>query len=311
MNSSVFTNNSVSLNRLRFINHLWLFIVLSGGLGILGITWFDLTDSYLSSVEVSQLLATTLIFISWIYCKPTDNLNHLSFTTHLSRYYQPENSPTSNDHELYLTTTQNRMEELKTYHLISQDYIFPFPYLCQIYHLLNLKHLEDIHGFSLNNLKILGVSEMQQTTCGGLMKFQTILESPMNVLRMWRQPIVEVDLILHTPFTVELNIPAYNDKRIIVMFNVIPLGETEHQLFIDIYSNLAWPKPILKAFMHVAACLTVLEDLPYLRKLAQRNLERIVHSQKISSHETMWLFKRFAELHVASNCDRAELAEAA
>lgn len=311
MNTTLFGNKNTTEKRLRFINNLWLFIVLSGGLGILGIVWFALADSYLSSVEVSQLFATSLIFISWLYCKPTETLSHLSFSDHLSRFYQPQASLMPDDQELYLTTTQTRMEELKTYHLISQDYIFPFPYLCQIYHLLNLKHLEDIHGFSLNNLKILGVSEIQQTTCGGLMKFQTILESPMNMLRMWRQPIVEVDLILHTPFTVELNIPAYNDKRIIVIFNVLPLGETEHQLFIDIYSNLAWPKPILQAFMHVAACLTVLEDLPYLRKLAQRNLERIVHSQTISSHETMWLFKRFAELYRSSNGDRSGLVKAA
>lgn len=310
MNTTIFASSNTSGKKLIFINHLWLFIVLLGGVGILGNVWFDLADSCLSSVEVSQLAATSLIFLSWIYCKPTSTLSHLSFTDHLSRFYQPETVGTSQEHELYLTTTQTRMAELKTYHLISQDYIFPFPYLCQIYHLLNLKHLEDIHGFSLNNLKVVGVSEIQQTTCGGLMKFQTILDSPMNVLRMWRQPIVEVDLILHTPFTVELNIPAYNDKRIIVIFNVLPLGESEHQLFIDIYSNLAWPKPILQAFMHVAACLTVLEDLPYLRKLAQRNLDRIVHSQKISSHETMWLFKRFAELYAASNRDRAELVKA-
>lgn len=192
-----------------------------------------------------------------------------------------------------------RMAELQAHHMISQRYFFPFPYLCQIYHLLNLKHLENVHGFSLNNLEILQVSDFQSTEVGGSIRFQTILRSPLNILRLWRQPIVEVDLILHDPYTVELRIPIYRGKEVIVLFNVIPLQNRGHELFIDIYTNLVHFKPILKLCLHLASCLTVLEDLPYIRKLASRNLERLIKHNKISDHETMQLFKRFTELYGA------------
>ncbi|WP_201027275.1 hypothetical protein, partial [Salmonella enterica] len=134
--------------------------------------------------------------------------------------------------------------------MIGQEYTLPFPYICQIYHLLNLKHLETIHKFSLNNLKVINVSHYQATNSGGIIKFQTVLDSPINPLRMWRQPIVEVDLILHNPYTVELSIPVYNEKRITVIFNALPLTETEHQFFINIYSDLKWPRPLLQIILH-------------------------------------------------------------
>jgi hypothetical protein len=166
--------------------------------------------------------------------------------------------------------------------------------------LLNLKHLENVHSFSLNNLKIVKVTEFEPTAIGGQIKFQTILESPFNALRIWRQPIVEVILTLHTPYTVELNIPVYNDRRIIVMFHALPLNETEHKLFIEIYSDLNWPKPLLQILLHFASCLTLLEDLPYLRKLAQRNIHRLVNLSTLPAHETMLLYRRFVELHGAN-----------
>jgi hypothetical protein len=190
-----------------------------------------------------------------------------------------------------------RMTELRDYHLISQRYFFPFPYLCQIYHLLNLKHLENVHSFSLSNLEILKVSHFQSSEVGGMIRFQTILRSPLNILRLWRQPIVEVDLILHDPYTVELRIPIYREKQVTVLFNVIPLQNRGHELFIDVYSSLRRFKPLLKLVFHLASCLTVLEDLPYIRRLAERNLERLIERNKISNHETMQLFKRFTELY--------------
>ena len=197
------------------------------------------------------------------------------------------------------------MLELQEQHMISQNYILPFPYLCQLYHLLNLKHLETIHHFSLNNLKVIKVSHFQPTPIGGMLKFQTILDSPVNALRIWRQPIVEVELILHTPYTVELSIPVYNNKRIIVVFNVLPLSHTEHKFFIDIYSDLEWPKPLLQILLHFASCLTLFEDLPYLGKLAERNIYRLVNLSRVSNHETMWLLGRFVELYGLSQPIRA------
>lgn len=303
MYSTQFDDDSIAIARL--LNSVWLLSITLLGIGIISETFLALADDHLSRIEFSQLVATTLIFSSWLFFRPVESGSNTSFDANLVEFYEEranQAGPAAQRHSLYLQTIQDRMTELKGYHMISQEYIFPFSYLCQIYHLLNLKHLEEVHSFSLNNLKIVKVSEFQPTDIGGAVRFQTVLESPFNTLRIWRQPLVEVDLILHTPYTVELNIPVYNDKRIAVLFNVLPLNNNEHKLFIDIYSNLMWPKPILQILLHIASCLTVFEDLPYLHRLAERNLERIIRLSKIPNHETMWLFGRFAELY-----DTAEL----
>lgn len=283
----------------RLLNSIWSACLTFLAIALTITVLSDLSDYQISGVERSQLLTISTIFVSWCFFKPVENVEDINVVR--SNYNAHElcqrSDLFSNHNEFYSCITQSRMVELKNYHMISQEYVFPFPYLCQIYHLLNLKHLEEVHSFSLSNLKIIKVSNFQPTKAGGAMKFQTVLDSPLNTLRIWRQPLVEVDLILHTPYTVELNIPAYNDKRIVVIFNVLPLNDTEHKLFIDIYSNLSWPKPILQILLHLASCLTVFEDLPYLRKLAEKNLDRIVRLSKVPSHDTMQLFKRFAELY--------------
>jgi hypothetical protein len=119
----------------------------------------------------------------------------------------------------------------------------------------------------------------------------------MNALRIWRRPVVEVDLVLHTPYTVELSIPAYREKRITVIFNVIPLDEANHEFLIDIYTDLKWPKLLLQGILHFAAGLTLFEDLPYLQKLANGNTKRLATARPSSSHNLMWLFKRFVDLY--------------
>ena len=282
----------------RLLNGTWFTCLIFLFVALASTVLSDLSDYQFSGVERSQLLAISTIFVSWCFFKPVENINRI-YSNHSAYKLHQRTSLLASYNELYSCVTQSRMVELQNYHMISQEYIFPFPYLCQIYHLLNLKHLEEVHSFSLSNLKIIKVSNFQPTTIGGTMRFQTVLDSPLNTLRIWRQPLVEVELILHTPYTVELNIPAYNDKRIVVLFNVLPLNATEHKLFIDIYSNLSWPKPILQMLLHFASCLTVFEDLPYLRKLAEKNLDRIVRLSKVPSHDTMQLFKRFAELYGA------------
>ena len=113
-----------------------------------------------------------------------------------------------------------------------QEYFLPIPYFCQIYHLLNLKHLESVHSFSLSSLKVIDVSQLEATTIGGIIKFQTVIDSSSNMLSILRQPTIEVELTLHTPYTIELNIPVYNGKKIVVIFNILPLGNDEHKLFI-------------------------------------------------------------------------------
>ncbi|MEO0932246.1 MAG: hypothetical protein AAFY21_00325, partial [Cyanobacteria bacterium J06641_2] len=123
-------------------------------------------------------------------------------------------------------------------------------------------------------------------------------------LRIWRQPTVEVDLTLHNPYTVELSIPVYNQRRITVMFHAVPLNENEHYFFIDIYSDLEWFKPFLQLILHFASCLTLFEDLPYLRSLAQKNRDSLLKLGRVSNCKSMSLYRRFLELYGASlnNC---------
>lgn len=277
----------------NFRNGIWLLGIPSWLFGVIDRTVAIFTDSYLSVLGIFHLLLACFFFVSWLYLKPEKALNNNYV------YSLPSGQIDSgfDQHKVHLSTAHARMIELQEQHVISQEYILPFPYLCQIYHLLNLKHLETIHNFSLNNLKVIKVSHVQPTANGGMLKFQTILDSPFNALRIWRPAIVEVGLILHTPYTVELIIPAYKEKFLIVIFNALPLSPTEHKFFIDIYSNLEWPRPLLRILLHFASCLTLFEDLPYLRKLAARNLHRLVNLSRVSNPEAMWLFTRFVELY--------------
>ena len=84
------------------------------------------------------------------------------------------------------------------------------------------------------------------------------------------------------------------------MFNVVPMGDIEHKFLVDIYSDLGWFKPLLQILLHSASCLTLFEDLPYLRALAKRNIQRLINLSKISNHETMRLFRRFVDLYGSS-----------
>ncbi|WNZ28024.1 hypothetical protein HJG54_33955 [Leptolyngbya sp. NK1-12] len=274
-------------------------------------------DGYLSLTEGLVLLAIFVLFLSWVSLKPQPQPQpqkvappKLPFS-----FYPAQN---------HLAAAQARMDELQPYHLISQSYLLPYPYLAQIYHLLNLKHLETIHSFSLNNLKVVKVSSLEKTEQGGIVTFQTMLDSPLNILRIWRETIAEVKLTLHTPYTVELGIPVYGDKIIIVLFNAIPLSGTEHQFCVDIYSNLNWYKPALKPILHFASLLTLIEDLPYLEALTRKvqhlsqldrvQLDKYLDKQldkldKTINHE-MWLFNRFIGLYGANLWGGLELAEA-
>lgn len=288
-------NQSVELSRfvIQLKARIWSLGIPSWLFGITDRSVVSFADGYLSTIELFQLFTASFLFLSWLCLKPEKGLSNSNVDA-LSNYWSDSNPYHDG---IYLRTARTRMFELQDRHMISQEYILPFPYLCQIYHLLNLKHLETIHNFSLNNLKVIAVGHYQSTTFGGMVKFQTILDSPFNVLRIWRQPIVEVGLILHTPHTVELNIPVYNQKTITVIFNALPLSNTEHKLFIDIYSNLAWPKPLLQILLHFASCLTLFEDLPYLHKLTEKNIYRLANLSRGSNHETMWLFRRFVDLY--------------
>ncbi|WP_416674533.1 hypothetical protein [Egbenema bharatensis] len=254
------------------------------------------TDGYVSASEFLQLLIPSLLLLGWLCLRPEEDWVS-DGNQQLQMYREETLSPQD---EAYLSTAQARMNELQKQHKISQRYILPFPYLCQIYHLLNLKHLENVHNFSLGNLRVIGISDVKPTAIGGTIRFQTVLDSPMNVLRIWRQPVVDVNLILHTPYMVELNVPVYQGKRIIVIFNVLPLVGANHEFLVDIYSDLEWPKFLLQPVLHFAACLTLFEDLPYLQRLANRNLLHSFRSSQSAGHPSMWLFKRFVDLYGAT-----------
>lgn len=199
--------------------------------------------------------------------------------------------------DVHLLTAQSRMQALKQNHVIRQLHVLPFPFISQIYHLLNLKHLESVHSLSLSNLKVVDVSHTTPTALGGTIKFKTTLDSPLSILKMWRQPIVEVELTLHSLYTVELSIPVYDGKRMIVIFNAFPLSEDQHEFLIDIYTDLNWPKPILQLILHIASLVTLYEDLPYLQKLSEREWFGILSKQSSSIQSINWLFDRFVELY--------------
>lgn len=270
------------IGRLR--SGIWLFGIPSWLFGIGDRSFAAFADGYISVIEVIQLFTASLFFASWLFLRP-------------------ENSSENQDEWALQRSFCNNLglkSDLRQRYMISQEYILPFPYICQIYHLLNLKHLESIHHFSLNNLKVVNISDFQVTENGGVIKFQTMLDSPYNPLRIWRQPTVEVDLILHNPYTVELSIPVYNQRRITVMFHAVPLNENEHYFFIDIYSDLEWFKPFLQLLLHFASCLTLFEDLPYLRSLAEKNRDSLLKSGRVSSCKSMSLYRRFLELYGTS-----------
>ncbi|MEM1394070.1 MAG: hypothetical protein AAF757_16370 [Cyanobacteria bacterium P01_D01_bin.116] len=270
------------IGRLR--SGIWLFGIPSWLFGIGDRSFAAFADGYISVVEVIQLFTASLFFASWLFLRPENSLDNHDVPA-------LQGKPCNN---------LGFKSDLKQRYMISQEYILPFPYICQIYHLLNLKHLESIHHFSLNNLKVVDISDFQLTDNGGVIKFQTMLDSPFNPLRIWRQPTVEVDLILHNPYTVELSIPVYNQRRITVMFHAVPLNENEHYFFIDIYSDLEWFKPFLQLLLHFASCLTLFEDLPYLRSLTKKNRDSLLQLSRVSNCKSMSLYRRFLELYGAN-----------
>jgi hypothetical protein len=289
----------VSLFAAKFQGSIWKlgFFFWMGTIAERSFAFF--ADGALPVTERVQLILVSLVCIAWISLKPKylEAESLIIENIHTLKYYKLHSS--TPQYESYRHKAEARMLQLEKYHLITQEYFLPIPYFCQIYHLLNLKHLESVHSFSLSSLKVIDVSQLEATTIGGIIKFQTVIDSSSNMLSILRQPTVEVELTLHTPYTIELNIPVYNGKKIVVIFNILPLGNDEHKLFIDIYSNLTFPRPILQVFLHFASGLTMLEDLPYLHKLARTNIYRSVKVGK-SNHKTMQLFNRFVDLYGSS-----------
>jgi len=278
-------------------NAVWLLGILPWLFGAIDLGYDLLAPGMTTPTSITQFFTVIVLFGGWLYLKPDSSVRSDQGVA-----FQGQNVSPSLHQADHLSRLDARMMELQPYHLIGREYVLPFPYLCQIYHLLNLKHLETIHSFSLSNLKVLGVEDFQPTATGGTLRFQTMLDSPFNILRLWRQDTVEVELTLHTPFTVELQVPVRDEKTINVIFNVLPLGQAEHRLYVDIYSNLSWPKPMLRFLLELATSLTLLEDLPYLRLLtAREQVNRIPSKRQANSaqeiNDSMQLYYRYVRLY--------------
>lgn len=229
--------------------------------------------------DLSYCLIALVILFGWVFIGMADD--------------PLEPIPEKSQSQLQLLSTQGGSDCIA-----QKSYRLPFPFICQIYHLLNLKHLEEIHRFSLGNLKVLKVSHFHKTQVGGRLRFKTVLDSPLNVLRLWRSPSVDVELTIHSPHQIELKVPAYGQKCIRVLFNVIPINEREHQLLVQMFTDLQWPKELLRVVLLLASSLTLLEDLPYLSQLANRNLATPnPPGRRGSACQTMQLYHRYVDLY--------------
>ncbi|MEB3209924.1 MAG: hypothetical protein VKL39_01155 [Leptolyngbyaceae bacterium] len=253
---------------------------------------------YLEVTDLSYCLILLVALFGWLFIDVSDDPIFSSNET-----YDAENADVSETNGLIHSHSSEVLLPPKMLipHspcIAQQSYRLPFPSICQIYHLLNLKHLEEIHRFSLGNLKVTKVSQFRTTRRGGYIRFRTMLDSPFNVLRIWRQSHIDVGLTIHTPHQIELSIPVYQQKVIHVLFNVIPLGANEHQLIIQMFSNLQWPKELLRVVLLFASSLTLLEDLPYLSRLAHRHaISSRGIAGSLSSCQSMQLFRRYVDLY--------------
>ncbi|MDX2240627.1 MAG: hypothetical protein NW224_08090 [Leptolyngbyaceae cyanobacterium bins.302] len=299
LSSIMIISQPIPLNTLR--NSIWIIGILSCFYGVVDRVIAIFADNYVSYWEFTSFLIPVFLLFSWVILKPEIIEN---FSTIEQLEGGKLNPNLYRDHD-YFSTTKARMLELKDYHVISQLHLLPFPYLSQIYHLLNLKHLETVHSTSLGSLRVLNVCSVESTRLGGSVKFRTTLNSPINALKIWRKSIVDVELTLHTPHTIELKVPVYGGKTMIVLFNVFPVTETAHEFLIDIYTDLPYPKFLLRIVLHLASLFTLYEDLPYLKQLSERGIEKLFNPARASSHQTMWLFNRFVSLHASQSCYRA------
>lgn len=116
-----FPPNSINLK-----NGIWLLGVSSWGVGIFSRTVLALTDSYLTAIELSQVLLSLLLFFSWLCFKPGNSEINTSSDYSISKLSEYQANFMHQQSSLYLDTTQSRMAELRNQHMITQEYVFPF-----------------------------------------------------------------------------------------------------------------------------------------------------------------------------------------
>jgi hypothetical protein len=90
---------------------------------------------------------------------------------------------------------------------------------------------------------------------------------------------------------------VYSGRQMIILFNVFPLNQMAHEFSVDIYTDLPYPKFLLRAVLHLASIFTLYEDLPYLKKLSRRGADGLLALKRASDHKSMWLFNRFVNLY--------------
>lgn len=250
----------------------------------------SLEDGYVCNLEFLYSIITLSFLVIWIALKPSVTGCKVLKDTDIDLNLYHQNPD-------YHAVTEARTVELKKDRIISQLHILPFPYLSQIYHLLNLKHLETVHGYSLGRLKVTDIHDFQSTPLGGSVKFRTTVSSPINILKMWRQSTIDVTLTLHNPYMVELNVPVYGDKQMVVLFKVFPSDRKTHKFLVDIYTDLPYPKFLLRSILHFASVFTIYEDIPYLKQLSGKDWDFKVAGNSILNPTAMCLLKRFVSLY--------------
>jgi hypothetical protein len=193
-----------------------------------------------------------------------------------------------------ITAFRAHIEALEPYHILSKEWTLPFSHWVQLYHLMNISHLEHVHEDTLNNLAIGDVVDTIETQNGGIITFITNIKP--SLISLFRKPQNIVSLELLSPFTISLTIPQSPDIQTTVLFNTLPIREDKHVLFVDIYSNLEIPKSILKPAMQLATSLTVMEDIPYYENLAKQDIRNVIRRTK--DNPEMYLYKRYSQLYL-------------
>ena len=195
---------------------------------------------------------------------------------------------------------EERIQSLEHNHIMQLEKNLDFNWLVQIYHLMNVNHLEVFHNVSLNGLSVEEIIDFRPTNVGGTISFKTISKSALGFIRLFRGKESVVKLTMHSALTIELNLEVGDNKTYTVLFNVLPLSANRHKLFVDIYGtkkpNIA-SKTILGLVLKIASLITINEDMDYYEKLGKRDLANIIAYDRTQTPNKSSLIHRFFQVY--------------
>lgn len=295
----------------RIRSGIWLFGIPSWVFGISDRSYAAFADGYLSAMEVIQLFTASLLFASWLFLNP-ENLVDNHDVIELEADYGITHALNSESNQKYMINKE---------HFLSKDYILPGSYWTNMFHTLNPLHLNHVHKITQNGIKVTEVTQYRETEMGGILTFASVMDQIpglitdiqkiikyipiINLLNkyidMLRRPAFTSQLILHSPYTTELYIPA--DKYYTsIVFYVHPIEQNKCQLFIDFYSNLPIPKICKYILFQIITPIVVWEDKVYLLKLSQKDPEFFTKiRRKVPDNHFLRLSQRFIELYGSEN----------